>query len=747
MKNFTKLLLSFCLVLVLSAWATIAFAQPANDNCAGAVSLTSNLAPACTVTSGTTVAATQSLAANCFADPDDDVWYRFVAANAQETITVSNIVGGAGTAFAIEVYTACGGTSIGCGLTPLSLNTLTPGVQYYFRTYSTKTGFPYTFDVCVQHPAPPANDNCAGAINLTPTAGTFTNPGAQTNSGATQSIAACAAPVSSIIQDVWYSFTTDADGGSATIVVTPTDGLGDPVIQAIAGACGTGGLGCSNTSGAGAAETLVQGGYAANTTYYFRVYGQNTAFFPFTISLTGTAVTPVSNDECAGAILLTSTLAPGCVTTSGTTYTATRSQADASCLGGGDDDVWYKFVAASAQENITISNVLPAAPGSAVVVEVFTACGGTSIACGFAATLSLTQLIEGNTYYVRVYTSITGSNKTFDICVQHPIPPANDDCANATNLTPTAGVFTSPGTQNNSGATRSFSGASCTGSASISPVVQDVWYSFTTDIDGGSATIAVTPGNGVGDPLIHYYTTCTNGPLCYDQSGPGVTETTPAIGPLAASTTYYFRVYGQNTVTFPFTVSVSGTALSPPLPIELKSFTGEVKGNVNVLNWETLTEKNVQSHIVERSIDGATWLEVGRKSGLANSTVSVKYTLEDRTPVTKAYYRLRSVDFDGKEAISNTVVLTRKNDQFGITSVFPSPTKSDVTVQFNATQEETVIVRVMDMTGRLVLEQTMEAVQNINELPLTLQGLQAGIYTVTVSDSTGASAPVRFVKQ
>ncbi|MBK8426949.1 MAG: hypothetical protein IPL27_13675 [Lewinellaceae bacterium] len=50
------------------------------------------------------------------------------------------------------------------------------------------------------------------------------------------------------------------------------------------------------------------------------------------------------------------------------------------------------------------------------------------------------------------------------------------------------------------------------------------------------------------------------------------------------------------------------------LPLELKSFTGKTTPTSNMLLWETLTEKNVQSHIVERSVDGIKWLEIGRKS-------------------------------------------------------------------------------------------------------------------------------------
>ncbi len=195
------------------------------------------------------------------------------------------------------------------------------------------------------------------------------------------------------------------------------------------------------------------------------------------------------------------------------------------------------------------------------------------------------------------------------------------------------------------------------------------------------------------------------------------------------------------------TFSPFGVSSDAILPLELKSFTGQIQATTNMLRWETLTEKNVQSHIVERSIDGNRWSEVGRVAGKGDSQVAVKYSLEDRAPLAKAYYRLRSVDFDGKENLSNSIVLNRKGDQFGITSVFPSPAVDRVTVQFNATKDEKVTVSVTDMTGRLVMQQITEAVKDINELPITLTGLQAGVYSVTVSNSTGASAPVRFVKQ
>lgn len=201
---------------------------------------------------------------------------------------------------------------------------------------------------------------------------------------------------------------------------------------------------------------------------------------------------------------------------------------------------------------------------------------------------------------------------------------------------------------------------------------------------------------------------------------------------------------GSGTLTLGSPLTIT---LTNPLPLTLTSFQGEVLERTNMLSWETSTEKNIRYHIVERSVHGTTWLVVGSEAGQFNTVTPTKYALEDKAPLPQAYYRLRSVDIDGRESRSNTILLLRKNDFFSITSVFPTPTVDKLTVQFNATWEEMVTVQIMDMTGRLVLQQTTSALVSVNTVSLTLPVLQAGIYTVTVRNSMGVSAPVRFLKQ
>jgi trimeric autotransporter adhesin len=139
-----------------------------------------------------------------------------------------------------------------------------------------------------------------------------------------------------------------------------------------------------------------------------------------------------TNDDCSGAIPLNSSITCS-PTVSGTVANATNSGVTATCTSNttnpADDDVWYKFVAMSATQTITINpaNGNPSLTKSGPVLELFSGiCGSlTNIGCG-TTSIATTGLTVGATYYIRVYSKSTGfpsGGATFDICVTHPVPP------------------------------------------------------------------------------------------------------------------------------------------------------------------------------------------------------------------------------------------------------------------------------------------------------------------------------------
>lgn len=149
------------------------------------------------------------------------------------------------------------------------------------------------------------------------------------------------------------------------------------------------------------------------------------------------------NDDCNGAIELFPT--DYCITQTGDVTGATQSIPG--CSGTADDDVWYKF---TATETIYKMNVTGSASFNPVIEFFSGNCSNlVSIECmddnygnGTSESLSLSNLIIGNEYFIRVYhySSLTPTTKTFDICLSKlatkPVcgansVPATDDCQSA----------------------------------------------------------------------------------------------------------------------------------------------------------------------------------------------------------------------------------------------------------------------------------------------------------------------------
>ena len=173
-------------------------------------------------------------------------------------------------------------------------------------------------------------------------------------------------------------------------------------------------------------------------------------------------------------------------------------------------------------------------------------------------------------------------------------------------------------------------------------------------------------------------------------------------------------------------------ASSSPLPIILKSFTATEKGAANVINWETAVENNVRNFAIEKSNDGKTWTKLGEETPSA----AKRYSMIDNTPFATTYYRLRNIDNDGREDVSNIVVVNRKTGKFTITSVSPNPTNNDLNLKFETTDNANVTINVQDIFGRVVLTQQVDANKGFNTVTVTTSEIPAGAYFLNVNDGT-----------
>jgi hypothetical protein len=287
----------------------------------------------------------------------------------------------------------------------------------------------------------------------------------------------------------------------------------------------------------------------------------------------------------------------------------------------------------------------------------------------------------------------------------------------------------------------------CSGTGSVAGGEEDViWYSFTASnstmyLRHGS--VAPTYSNNPGlSPTTFLgaalYSSCPNATASTsipNKLSCGLTSLSSnefTLSGLSIGTIYYLMMYGNN---------VLGNAYAPmylmdksiTVPVELVKFGATLKGNTNLLTWQTASEKNNSHFDIERSTNGQdNWVKIGTVKGNGNSQIARDYTFIDKEPLSFSYYRLKQNDNDDKFDYSNVVSVTNKSSKFKITALMPNPTKDNLTIQFESNNKEAVQIAVMDMTGRIVLTQNTEGP---NAVVLNLANLSNGIYMVSLKNN------------
>lgn len=247
------------------------------------------------------------------------------------------------------------------------------------------------------------------------------------------------------------------------------------------------------------------------------------------------------------------------------------------------------------------------------------------------------------------------NNKGFNLDFQYigvATPPTNTACPGSTalgdacNLGATGASFNTPGSQ----------GVLCNG-GNWGSNENTTFYSFTADALTGSLEIQnITCNDGTnGDAQFAVWTSCAAiGTYGSSFLGCAVGTGTISLSPLVPGQTYYIAADGfaGDNCAWEFT----GTGII--LPIELGSFTATHTGTEVNLEWMTVTEENNSHFIIQRTLDGVDYEDIGMVEGAGTSNDPIDYTYVDRRPyMGTSYYRLKQVDYDGKFGYSEVVAV------------------------------------------------------------------------------------------
>ena len=177
-----------------------------------------------------------------------------------------------------------------------------------------------------------------------------------------------------------------------------------------------------------------------------------------------------------------------------------------------------------------------------------------------------------------------------------------------------------------------------------------------------------------------------------------------------------------------------------PLPTELVAYNVVNQDQSNMISWYTMSERNGDYYILERSTNLQNWTTLTRMDIEAENTFSMHYLYVDDQPLAGiSYYRLTLISVDGKEVFSAVLGVNTTNMEE--VTIFPNPTTDHITVRFSKPLEK-VRITVTDQSGNTV--QVFEG-NNVEQETIHLP-YPCGLYFVRI-DSQEVTQVMKVIKK
>ncbi|MCF8426612.1 MAG: FG-GAP-like repeat-containing protein [Bacteroidia bacterium] len=226
------------------------------------------------------------------------------------------------------------------------------------------------------------------------------------------------------------------------------------------------------------------------------------------------------------------------------------------------------------------------------------------------------------------------------------------------------------------------------------------------------------------------------------------------ISNLSAYTSYQIKIVEVNGWANATNFYNSGgyTLSATTLPVTWLSFEGIKIEKDIALNWQTASEINSQSFVIERSFDNQLWQNIGKIKAAGNSNQIHSYSFTDKNPALvqpeaiTVYYRLKQIDNDQEFSYSSIVAITLQNPSINIQeelsfNAFPVPFSDKLNIISN--NKINFSADLYNTYGKL-----LESTESENgQAEFSTQSLPAGVYVALLKTVTGEVKVMKVVKE
>ena len=183
-----------------------------------------------------------------------------------------------------------------------------------------------------------------------------------------------------------------------------------------------------------------------------------------------------------------------------------------------------------------------------------------------------------------------------------------------------------------------------------------------------------------------------------------------------------------------------------PLGVLFSNFTAEPIDRSVLLNWSTASEINSDYFSIERSINGLDFVSVGEVDAAGESQSELNYQFTDVNAFAtndQYYYRIREVDFDGKQTFTDLKFVQFDQPTNEKIVVFPNPFTDLLTVLIPPSlMLDGARIELSDDMNRQVKSYTIDG----SNQTFMLEDLPRGIYFLTVLVENQTLQMVKVVK-
>lgn len=168
------------------------------------------------------------------------------------------------------------------------------------------------------------------------------------------------------------------------------------------------------------------------------------------------------------------------------------------------------------------------------------------------------------------------------------------------------------------------------------------------------------------------------------------------------------------------------------LPVELTSFSGEVRGDKVRLKWHTEMELSNSGFEIQRRADNnSEWVKTGFVNGNGTTYIPQDYSWEEKalTGTSRLFYRLKQIDTDGTFDYSEEIAVDIVISDYALYQNYPNPFNPATLIKFALPSESKVRLEVYNTVGELVnvlKDENMKA--GYHEISFDAGELVSGVY-------------------